>query len=214
MATIEYIEYSPKRKDLAGHKFPHITVLFYAYTENFKTCWYCLCECGRTKVIDHGHLMRNPETRRCGICIRRGGTHGMSSSITYVSWKSMLKRCYYPSAPATSKRNYQEKGITVCDEWRESFENFFADMGERPPLAYTIDRKDNTLGYFKDNCRWATRSEQMNNSSHVHLITYQDQTHSIREWAEILGHSEKVLYWRLKRWTIERSFTTPLSSHL
>lgn len=72
----------------------------------------------------------------------------------------MISRCV--DERPRRRKYYLDRGITVCERWLSSFENFLADMGERPP-GLTIDRKDNDLGYFKDNCRWATWAEQRRN---------------------------------------------------
>lgn len=83
--------------------------------------------------------------------------HGWSKTPTYVSWRSMIGRCYHPgnaSYPA-----YGGRGITVCDRWL-TFENFLEDMGERPSLDHSIDRREVNGNYDAGNCRWLTRAEQ------------------------------------------------------
>ncbi|EOK5450695.1 hypothetical protein ACM6ST_006459, partial [Pseudomonas aeruginosa] len=83
-------------------------------------------------------------------------------------WSNMIDRCTNPS----NKRyvDYQGRGITVCERWM-TFANFLADMGERPD-ATSLDRIDNDAGYFKENCRWATALEQMNNTRRNTFVEY------------------------------------------
>lgn len=89
--------------------------------------------------------------------------HGMSQTSTYRIWLSMKQRCLNPKSGAYAW--YGGRGITVCDRWRESFENFLADMGERPEGLW-LERKDNSKGYCADNCEWATPKTQAANRRH------------------------------------------------
>lgn len=83
-------------------------------------------------------------------------THGMSETKIYYAWKTMRERCRNPNH--AKYKDYGERGITVCEQWH-SFINFYNDMGDRPE-GTTIDRIDNDLGYYKENCKWSTPKEQ------------------------------------------------------
>lgn len=145
--------------DMTGKTVGKLTVLGVVAKDRYGLDWECLCECG-TKVIVKGiHLRGERATQSCG-CIRgREVKHGMHDSPEYNSWKSMIARCTNPKA--TGAQNYIERGITFDPDWAD-FENFYRDMGPRPE-GKTLDRRDNDLGYSKDNCRWATPKEQANN---------------------------------------------------
>lgn len=86
--------------------------------------------------------------------------HGMSSTPTYTSWTAMIQRCTYTKSKSYPR--YGGKGVTVCDAWLD-FNEFFADMGPRPGKEFTLNRKDNSLGYGPRNCEWATATEQARN---------------------------------------------------
>jgi hypothetical protein len=88
-------------------------------------------------------------------------THGQSKNGIYKSWSCMIQRCENPNDPFYY--NYGGRGIGVIDKWHK-FENFYADMSEGYEEGLTIDRLDNELGYFKENCRWATRKQQAENT--------------------------------------------------
>lgn len=129
----------------------------------------------------------------------------MSFTKEYHSWMGMKKRCY-GNDPRYS--TYRDKGITICQEWLEDFANFYADMGNAPTSKHTIDRKDNSKGYYKENCRWATSKEQNRNYSLNRLVTFNGKTQCVTEWAEETGISRHLIYHRLdKGWPIERVFS-------
>ncbi len=132
-------------------------------------------------------------------------THGMTHSKEYSCWRNMLTRCYYK--PHKSYRDYGAKGVSVCDRWRFSFENFLADMGLKPTAAHTIERKVSSGNYEPDNCIWATRMEQGLTRGDNHYLTLNNETHHIAEWARITGLKPSTISMRSRKrptWTVER----------
>lgn len=121
---------------------------------------------------------------------------------TYRSWTEMRARCDQPNR--SEYKYYGARGISYCEGW-DSFDTFLADMGERPK-GCTLDRIDNNQGYSKDNCRWATPMQQSQNTRQVRNITFNGETHCIREWARRIGIWENALRERIKRgWPIEKA---------
>lgn len=101
-------------------------------------------------------------------------------------WDNMKTRCYNPANKYYHR--YGGRGITVCDEWRESFTAFKKwALSNGYANNLTLDRIDNNKGYFPDNCRWATQSQQMNNTSTTRFITIDGETKSLNEWSKISG---------------------------
>lgn len=115
----------------------------------------------------------------------------------YRIWKSIKTRTTNPNINCADR--YSKRGITCCERWLNSFENFYNDMGKCPD-GYTIDRIDNNKGYFPENCRWANMKTQSSNRGDFNIIIpYKGETHVLKEWAEILGIKYTTLYTRMHR---------------
>lgn len=123
-------------------------------------------------------------------------SHGMTKTPLHRKWCSMRERCNNPNSK--SYKRYGAKGIKVCAEWDSSFEEFFKWAIEAGYTAgLTIDRIDNSKGYFPDNCRWATTAQQNRNYSRNHLITYNGKTQCIADWSDETGIKQATILFRL-----------------
>lgn len=148
---------------LEGQIFGDLTVLYkqsYREQSSGRTLWRCKCLCGNEIDIATYRLTGPKGNKTCGKC-----EWHIKHKDAYMSWWSARSRCINPSNKDYSR--YGGRGITFSEEWKK-FTTFLADMGDPPiePISrerYSLDRKDNNLGYSKDNCRWATRSEQQLN---------------------------------------------------
>lgn len=136
-------------------------------------------------------------------------SHGLSTTPEYNSWVNLTQRC--TNENYRNYHGYGGRGITVCDSWRQSFETFLADMGSKPSPKHSIDRIDNSKGYCKENCRWATQQQQCRNTRRNNLITFDGDTKCVSEWAEVTGLSRKNIERRLGLgWSVDRTLTTPV----
>ena len=134
------------------------TVISMVRQENHasKVC-LCRCICGTERLI-RPHALKSGRTRGCSKC---NFTHKKSHTNVYRIWSGMLSRCNNPKVKIYHR--YGGRGIKVSDDWK-SFENFFRDMGDRP-ISMELDRINNNSDYSKENCRWVTRKQNVNNRS-------------------------------------------------
>ncbi len=177
----------------------------------------CLCDCGAESIVLTCNLVSG-NTQSCG-CLRKeveivasvthGATSGKKWSPTYVVWHGMVQRCFNPKNPRRS--DYGGRGITMCDEWRKSFDAFLADMGERPD-GCSIDQINNDGSYQKDNCAWVSGALQNRNRRSNRSLTFNGKTQTMAEWAEETSIPYFTLHTRLRRgWTVERTLTEEIN---
>jgi hypothetical protein len=132
--------------------------------------------------------------------------HAARKTYTYTVWRFMRARCEKPDRP--EYRNYGGRGIKVCDRW-QSFENFLADMGEKP-RGLSLDRIDNNGHYEPGNCRWATTAEQNRNRRNNVFYEMAGEKRTAKEWCEVFKVPYRCVRTRLARgWDQLRAFTEP-----
>lgn len=186
-------------KDLEGKRFGRLVVLGYGGRRKRSTRWICKCDCGVIKDIDGGALKK---AHSCGCYAReqssiRNRKHGMDGKPEYKAWEAMRARCY-----RKTDKNYADyggRGITVCQEWRDSFEAFLAHVGMRPGKGFSIGRIDNDGNYEKGNVRWETQIQQQRNKRTTRFLTINGETKPVSEWAAIVGINKQTITERLKR---------------
>ncbi len=140
--------------------------------------------------------------------------HGMRETRLYNIWCGMKRRCLNKSDAAYPR--YGGRGITICEEWIESFEPFMVwAMANGYDKKLTIDRKDNDKGYTPENCRWATYAQQNRNYSKNPRVTFEGRVVTILELAERFGHKPHTLRQRIQKmgWTVERAVATIAVRH-
>lgn len=210
-----------KRIDLVGQRFGRLVVISYAFTDNNKAYWNCVCDCGN-ECIKPTYALKYNNVKSCG-CLHREVTsqrnkdvskwHGASKNENqrlYRIWSAMRHRCY--SENDKHYNVYGGRGISVCSEWENDyfvFEKWSLENGYTDEL--TIDRIDTNGNYEPSNCRWISQKEQCNNKRNNKYLTYKGETHTLREWCEILG----LPYDRTKQrinachMTVEQAFELP-----
>ena len=189
-------------KEIApGTVYGRLTVKESVGSKNGEIHYRCICECGNEAIVS-GVNLRKGATQSCG-CLRKERQkasvqkHGGYKTRLYRTWDAMIQRCTNKNHPAY--HYYGARGITVCDEWRDSFEAFrdwAQESGYRDDL--TIDRINVDGNYDPGNCRWATRKEQMHNTRRCHYITVDGVTKDLTQWAQTIGLSTGAIGWAIQ----------------
>jgi hypothetical protein len=202
--------------DLTGKVFGRLTVIVKSSEKRgLNALWVCVCSCGKQTLVTTSNL-NSGNSASCG-CFRKEKvseacrTHGMRDSSEYSIWTGMIQRCQ--NEKATSYSTYGGRGISVCDRWMISFENFYADMGPRPSPNHTLDRYPDMNGnYEPNNCRWATIEEQSSNRRDNVFYDYDGERLTVSQIARKVGLDPQVLNWRLSNgWDMRKATTTPIN---
>lgn len=197
-----------------GQQYGHWTTLSLDPHKQSKTRWLCKCACGMVKPVVIYFLLEGT-SKSCGC---EGGKyrskewHGLSKTPGYKTWKGMLSRCLQPNDPGYAR--YGGRGITICSRWLESFKNFLDDMGPQPTPGYSLDRKDNSLGYYKENCHWTTWDVQNRNRRDNVFLEKDGERLILPDWAKKYNIALSTLQRRLRTgMTFDQALTTPLRHH-
>nr|DAY75418.1 MAG TPA: PVL ORF-50-like family [Caudoviricetes sp.] len=201
-------------KDLTGMKIDDLTIIEFSYKEkkgkNFRYYWKCKCKCGKEVIRRSDGLLDNRGYKSCG-CYREKilkehnfkinnprKSHGMTNTRLYKIYAKIKERCYYEKYPEFHL--YGGRGIKMCDEWEKDFITFYnwaMENGYNEKLS--IDRIDFNGDYEPSNCRWADKITQANNKRNNIRLTYNGETHTMPEWARILGLPYSTLADRHKK---------------
>ena len=186
--------------DLTGQKFGKLTVVsLYSMSP---TKWLCKCECGKDTIVSACHLKDG--------CLRTSPRHPKEWKRIFSIWRHMKSRCYDENV--REYKWYGKKGVTMCDEWLNSFETFFnwsISNGYKENL--TIDRIDCNGNYCPENCRWTTKYVQDRNKTSNTWITYNNETMVMSDWAKRYNINSATLYSRIfeRNWSIEDALNIP-----
>lgn len=181
--------------DLTNKRFGKLTVIRLDGKDHRHECkWLCKCDCGNETVVYGSHL-RKGNTVSCGCVMRNTHkTHGESKTRLYKIWQHMKDRCNNPNSDNYSY--YGGRGITYTPFWEDYREFKWWAIHNGYEDGLTIDRIDPDGHYEPSNCRWITQIEQNKNTRKCIKLTHNGETHTLREWAKILGIPKSTLQQR------------------
>lgn len=204
-----------KRIPMEGKRCGKLTVMEYAgNNKHNKPMWLCRCDCGKY-ITTSGHSLRMGIATSCGCksadFLRSLSTHNKSYEHLYSIYNSMCNRCYNPKT--TRFHRYGGRGISVCEEWRNSIDAFCTwatQNGYKKDL--TIDRINNDGNYEPSNCRWVDRKVQSRNTSSNRILTYKGESRCLTDWATHFGIGVSTLSARILvlKWDVDKALTTPV----
>lgn len=183
-----------KMKDIRGLRVGSLTVVSPVGNLGRGYLWLARCDCGKEVRRMSSELQKSVGKKASCGCMGTGRPteHGMPRHPAYGVWRGMLGRCSLPSHQAW--RNYGARGIFVCERWKESFQNFWADMGGAYQPGLTLERKDNNAGYSAENCRWATPGEQQRNTRLTRVIRTPRGDMPLWKAVELSGLNQHTLW--------------------
>jgi hypothetical protein len=188
---------------IKGNKYGRLRAISRIGSNNFnKAIWLFECDCGK-KIDLVASSVISGNTNSCG-CLHKDNhrTHGKYNMRIYNIWHVMNYRCNNPK-----NKDYYEKGVKVCEKWLK-FEGFYEDMGFSYKENLTLDRIDNSKGYCKENCRWASTKEQSNNKTTNKILQFRGEKRTLSQWAEKFGLKYNTVYFRMYNgWSIEKALT-------
>ena len=206
------MELNGRAKNITGQKFSRLTAIGpVSRTKHNKIMWLFQCDCGGECTCIISNVL-NGATSSCGCFARELRTsHGLSYQRRYRVYRDMLDRCY--SVTHKNYHRYGGRGISVYQEWRDNPQAFFDVVGARPTPQHSIDRIDNDGNYEPGNVRWATREQQSNNTRFNHLLTFENKTLTVTQWAKRIKVNRGTLYSRLVAgWSDEKVLSTPIAT--
>lgn len=211
--------------DLTGQKFGRLTVLEFAGYKRRSDgrnngWWKCVCDCKKVSLATTANLTSGA-VQSCGCLMRERArevhtkhgflTHNEPDPRIYSIWNCMKTRCYNPRRK--DYEQYCKRGIIVCDEWKDNFQNFYEwaiHNGYADNL--TLDRIDPNGNYCPENCRWATVDEQANNKRNTHYVEWNGEKYTISQLAKKYNIPSHILRGRIVQcgWDAQRALTAPI----
>lgn len=205
--------------DLTGERYGKLTALESHYDRQRRaTMWKCKCDCGNIVYV-RANSLRHGRAKSCGCLraesnIQKKTTHGLAGTHLYAAWSSMKARCY--NSNSHNYARYGARGIEVCDEWKNSFEEFGKwALAHGYQDGLSIDRIDNDGNYCPDNCRWVDTKAQNNNRGVSLMFTYNGKTQNLSLWCEELGIPYYRTWQRIHQYgyTFEQAIALPKNKH-